>query len=137
MTRSEEQQTRVDRLRALMDAADTWPHSHYGDYDYDHLTAIVDGDAHCDRWAAIHYDETYTFVYLFDTQEKAAKHLAEALGEETGGSIEGVVDLDTLDYYRAEARVLVDLRAAPDPRNLPDDGRRPQPTAEEVMAREG
>lgn len=100
---------RKARLENLMTSHGIRPGA---DYQYEHLTAITAHGHHCLRYAALHYDESYSFIYLFATVEEACKHLADVLGEETGGSIDGVIDLDTGAYRKARATVAITLEEA-------------------------
>lgn len=105
-TATDTQEARTENLRRFMDERSLEPNA---DYSYEDLIEIVDNGAHCDRYGAITYDETYTFINLFPTVEEACKHIANSLGDWTGGMAEGVLDLETGVKYQINVKIDVTL----------------------------
>lgn len=100
------QPRRIENLKHFMESRNIQPNA---DYEYEDLMEIVDNGAYCARYAAITYDETYTFVNLFDTVEEACQHCANSLGDWTGGMVEGIIDLEESVKYRVNTKIEVTL----------------------------
>jgi len=64
------------------------------DYQYEDVYAVLHGPTPPPRYVAITRDETYTFFALTSERNDACAILADRLGEETGGTIVGIHDLD-------------------------------------------
>jgi hypothetical protein len=110
-----EQQTRRERLRTLMDEHRCWPCAHPNgpklcDYDdsYAELAAylgvevndsgeeIVIGEpARIPRYASLRGDETYTVIDLSDTLSDGVTAVTGGIGEEYLMNPEQIIDLDT------------------------------------------
>lgn len=64
------------------------------DYDYDYVYEALYSPDPAPRYVAITHDETYNFFHVVDNLDVACASLADSLGEESGGQIHGVWDLD-------------------------------------------
>jgi hypothetical protein len=65
------------------------------DYSHDDVYALLHSDHECPRYVAVTNDETYTFFTLHEHLPDALESLAAALGQDSGGQITGVIDLET------------------------------------------
>lgn len=64
------------------------------DYDHEGVYSVLYSPDPSPRYVAISNDETYSFFALTDDLDDACAMLAGSLGEESGGQIHGVWDLD-------------------------------------------
>lgn len=110
---------RKRRLEALMVARGivTGP-----DYQYEDVYAVLHGADECPRYVGIMHDETYSFFYPAPTLHEACAAMASRLGDDTGGSISCVWDLDEDEEIYVEAQVTVRRPGPPVPVEVQQPG---------------
>lgn len=92
------------------------------DYQYEDVYAVLHGADECPRYVGIMHDETYSFLYPAPTLHEACAAMASRLGEDTGGSISCVWDLDEDEEIYVEAQVTVRRPGPPMPVEVQQPG---------------
>lgn len=108
-----QQDRRRTNLRFVMEK---YRIEHGPDYQHEELYEIL-GVTHdgkklerplcCGRYAAVTHDETYSFANVWEDLGDACNDLASSLGQESGGQITGIWDLDNNTFISVDVKVTV------------------------------
>lgn len=92
------------------------------DYQYEDVYEVLHGSLDAPQFVGIMHDETYSFFHLADTFQAACWAMASRLGEDTGGSLSCVYDLEEDAEIQVEAQATIRPVAGPKPVEVQQPG---------------